>query len=189
MSAKDTLKPARQIATLEVQPKTPSGKPAGMPLSVDVEPKEKTKAKRRRKNHYVTLMRMDCRVRGSVIKNQYCPETKKFSANFYQKFGDRELSDYAIYDDGDRWNLWVLLLSMYPHSIRKDIMTFMSYFKPLQSESKHIANRLEEARLQIHEAEKAHYRRARKKSRRFKDYGPPPRKVAPSSLIKNKKWR
>jgi hypothetical protein len=35
------LKPARWTANLDIQPRTPSGKPQGMPLSVDVEPKDR----------------------------------------------------------------------------------------------------------------------------------------------------
>jgi hypothetical protein len=56
------------------------------------------------------------RTKGTVIKEQYCPETKKFSRNFYIRFGDRAISNYAIYNDGDRWDLWAVLLSMYPVS-------------------------------------------------------------------------
>ena len=129
---------------------------------------------------------MNCKGGKGVIKNQYCPETKKFSANFYIKFGDREISDYAFYDDGDRWDLAALWLSMYSPSIRNGIMTFLSQFKPLKPESRHIANRLEEAQLLIHEAEKAHFKRFRKKRKRFKEYGPPPRKQPLPILIKNK---
>jgi len=191
MTENSTLKPARQIASFEVQPKTSSGKPLGMPHSIDVEPKGKKKAKRRRRNHYATLMRMNCNGGRGVIKNQYCPETKKFSANFYIKFGDREISDYAFYDDGDKWDLWGVLLSMYPPSIRNGIMTFLSRFKPLESESKHIANRIEEAQLTIHEAEKAYFRSLQRRRKTFKEYGPPRRKARRqrdhSSLIKNKK--
>ena len=168
------LKPARNVAGGELQLKTPSGKPAGMPIPFDVEPKRKEKAKRRERKHYATLMQMNCKDNAGVIRDQYCPETKKFSRNYWRKFGDREVNGYALYDDGDRWDLAALLLSMYPLSIRKGIMTFLLYFKPLESESKHIINRLEEMQLLIHEAEEAHFKRLQKKRKRFRDYPSPP---------------
>lgn len=178
MVGKDTLKHARWTASLDIQPKTPSGKPQGMPLSVDLEPKDKknnnNKPKRRKKNHYATLSRMNCNDGEGVLKEQYCPETKKFSKNFYRQFGDRKISGYATYDDGDRWDSWAMLLCQYPPSIRNGIMTFLLNFKPLEPERMHIAHRLDEAQLLIHEAEKKYFASLEKKRKKFREYPPPP---------------
>jgi hypothetical protein len=173
MGVNNILKPARQTASLDIQPKSSSGKPLGMPLSVDVEPKRKKKAKRRKKQHYATLSRMNCTDGDGVIKEQYCPETKKFSKNFYRQFGERKISGYAIYDDGDRWDSWATLLCKYPPSIRNEIMTFLLEFKPLQSEARFIANKLERNMLLIHEAEKAYYHSLGRKRKKFREYQAP----------------
>ncbi len=190
MMKNGTLKPARQVASFEVQPKTPSGKPVGMPVSVDVEPKNKKKTKRIKKKHYATLSCMSCRDESGhdsgAIKEQYCPETKKFSKNFYRTFGDRMISGYATYDDGDKWDSWASLLCKYSPSIRIDIMAFLTYYKPLESEVKFIANRLEEKQLLIHEAEKKYFKALHSKRKRFKEYGPPSRRRSHSRIIKNK---
>jgi len=174
MATNNILKPSRNVADIEIQPRSPSGKPLGMPRSVPVEPKEKKKAKRRKKEIYATLSRMNCIDGEGVVKEQYCPSSKKFSKNFYRQFGDRKVSGYAIYDDGDRWDSWAILLCKYPPSIRNGIMTFLSQYKPLEPESQHIANRLREMQLLIHEAEKKYFNLLHKKRKTFEEYGPPP---------------
>lgn len=178
----NALKPDRRIASTELQHKTASGKPVGMPVSIPVEPKGRKGRKGRKKNHYATMSRMNCKDGEGVIKEQYCAETKKFSKNFFRVWGDRKISGYAIYDDGDRWDSWAILLSMYPPSIRNGIMTFLSYFKPLKSEFGFIANKLEAQQLLIQKAERAYYRSLQRKRRKFREYPPPP----PSSSIKHK---
>lgn len=169
-----SLKPDRRIASTEIQHRTASGKPVGMPTSIPVEPKGRKERKGRKKNHYATLMRMNCKDGEGVIKEQYCAETKKFSKNFYRKFGDRNIDGYATYDDGDRWNLGAIWLSMYPPSIRNGIMTFLSYFEPLKPEFPHIKNTLEEMQLLIHDGERAYYRSLQRRRKKFRGYRPPP---------------